>query len=38
MQCASNTVELNLKTHAQKVKKREAEENLLGYDNVLIHR
>jgi hypothetical protein len=38
MQCASNKVESNLRTHAQKVKKRGAEENLLGYDNVLLHR
>jgi hypothetical protein len=38
MQCVSNKVESNLKTHVQKVKKREAEENLLGYDTVLIHR
>jgi len=35
MQCVSNKMES--KTHAQKVKKREAEENLLGYDTVLIH-
>jgi len=37
MQCVSNKVESNLTPHIQKVKKREAEENLLGYDIMLIH-
>jgi hypothetical protein len=37
MQCVSNKMASNL-THVQKVKKREAEENLLGYDTVFIHR
>jgi hypothetical protein len=38
MQCVSNKVETNFTTHIQKVKKREAEENLPAYDTVLIHR